>query len=170
MAFHLSGPDWVGSCQGTGVKRTSRGGVAVCVATTSLPIFHVRERMKKILLAVAISGCVTNVYADATVPSRFQGKWAPTSDCRKAKNRQDTEAAMSVVQIDATSVSYGEAQCSLTKVSAADASHLDGIFDCQGDGVGGKAALSLKLEGGKLRLVDKAGSVWWSTEALPRCK
>ncbi|MEX3686438.1 hypothetical protein AB3X91_07490 [Paraburkholderia sp. BR14263] len=126
--------------------------------------------MKKILLAAAISVCITNAYADAKVPSQFQGKWAPTSDCRKAKNPQDTEAAMSVVQIDATSVSYGEAQCSLTKVSAAEASHLDGMFDCQGDGVGGKAALSLKLEGGKLRLVDKAGSIWRSTEALPRCK
>ncbi len=33
---------------------------------------------------------------------------------------------MSTVRIDTTSVSYGEAQCTLVKVSGNDASHLDG--------------------------------------------
>lgn len=76
---------------------------------------------------------------------------------------------MSVVRIDTTSVSYGEVQCTLVKVSANDASHIDGTFDCLGDGVGGKEALSLRLEGRKLRLIDRAGNIWQSTDELSRC-
>ncbi len=76
---------------------------------------------------------------------------------------------MSIVRIDTTSVSYGEAQCTLVKVLGNDASHLDGAFNCLGDGVGGNEALSLRLAGGKLRLIDRAGNIWQSTGELSRC-
>ncbi|ARL03132.1 hypothetical protein [Burkholderia pseudomallei] len=125
--------------------------------------------MKHITLSAFVAGVCAIAAANAatTIPAPFQGNWA--SNCKQAKNPQDTEGAMSTVRIDTTSVSYGEAQCTLVKVSGNDASHLDGAFDCLGDGVGGNEALSLRLAGGKLRLIDRAGNIWQSTDELSRC-
>lgn len=78
--------------------------------------------MKKIVLAAAVAIFTTPAFAASTIPTQFQGNWASAADCKQAKNAQDTEAAMSIVRIDATSVSYGEAQCSLARISIADAS------------------------------------------------
>ncbi|PRZ54647.1 hypothetical protein BX589_106182 [Paraburkholderia fungorum] len=77
---------------------------------------------------------------------------------------------MSIVRIDTTSVSYGEAQCTVLKTSTNNASQIEGTFDCIGDGVGGKEVLSLQQEGGTLRLIDRSGNVWQSTDKLHRCK
>jgi hypothetical protein len=125
--------------------------------------------MKQIILSVFAAGLcfVTAANAATTIPKPFQGNWS--SNCKAAKNPQDTEAAMSVVRIDMTSVSYGEVQCTLVKASANDASHIDGTFDCLGDGVGGNEALSLRLGSGKLRMIDRAGNVWQSADDLSRC-
>lgn len=128
------------------------------------------SRMKQIIFSVVVAAFCVVTAADAatTIPTSFQGNWA--ANCKATKNPQDTEAAMSILRIDTTSVSYGEAQCTLVKVSANDTSHITGTFDCLGDGVGGKEALSLQQEGGKLRLIDRAGNVWQSTDMLARCK
>ncbi|MDR6409680.1 UNVERIFIED_ORG: hypothetical protein ABIC62_002492 [Burkholderia sp. 1595] len=125
--------------------------------------------MKQIVLSVFAVGCFVVTAADAatTIPTPFQGDWAP--NCKATKNPQDTEAAMSIVRIDTTSVSYGEAQCTLLKTSTNDASHIGGTFDCIGDGVGGKEALDLRLKSGKLRLIDRARNIWHSTDDLSRC-
>ncbi|WP_153134686.1 hypothetical protein [Paraburkholderia agricolaris] len=125
--------------------------------------------MKQIIFSVVVAGfcVVTLANAATTIPTSFQGNWA--ANCKQARNPQDTEAAMSVVRIDTTSVSYGEVQCTLIKTSTNDATHIGGTFDCLGDGVGGKEALSLRLEGGKLRLIDRAGNIWQSTDELSRC-
>ncbi|MFM0034385.1 hypothetical protein [Paraburkholderia strydomiana] len=127
--------------------------------------------MKQIRFSVVVAGfCfVTVANAATTIPTSFQGNWA--SNCEATKNPQDTEAAMSIVRVDTTSVSYGEAQCTLVKASRTDASHTGGTFDCIGDGVGvgGKEALDLRLKSGKLRLIDGAGNIWQSTDELSRC-
>ncbi|MFM0302696.1 hypothetical protein PQQ99_21480 [Paraburkholderia sediminicola] len=118
--------------------------------------------------AIAVGVCAITAANAATIPTSFQGNWA--SNCKATKNPQDTEAAMSLVRVDAVSVSYGEAQCTLVKTSSNNASQIEGTFDCIGDGVGGKEVLSLQQEGGKLRLIDRAGNVWQSTDMLARCK
>ncbi|MGQ7936739.1 hypothetical protein [Paraburkholderia sp. D1E] len=118
--------------------------------------------------AIAVGVCAITAANATTIPTSFQGNWA--SNCKATKNPQDTEAAMSLVRIDAVSVSYGEAQCTLVKTSSNNASQIEGTFDCIGDGVGGKEVLILQQEGGKLRLIDRAGNVWQSTDMLARCK
>ncbi|MBN3831696.1 hypothetical protein [Burkholderia sp. Ac-20344] len=125
--------------------------------------------MKHIKISVLAAGLCVVVGANAatTIPKQFQGDWA--SNCKQATTPQNTEAAMSIVRTDRTTVSYGEAQCTLLKMSTIDASHINGTFDCKGDGVGRKEVLSLKIDGGKLRLVDRAGNIWQSTDELSRC-
>jgi hypothetical protein len=126
--------------------------------------------MKQTILSVLAAGLglVTSVNAAMTIPAPFRGHWS--SNCEQARNPQDTEAAMSIVRVDTTSVSYGEAQCTLIKTHASDAFNLGGTFDCVGDGVGGKEALDLRLKSGKLRLIDGAGNIWQSTDELSHCK
>jgi hypothetical protein len=125
--------------------------------------------MKHIMISAFAAGvcAITAANAATTIPTSFQGNWA--SNCKATNNPQDTEAAMSIVRVDTTSVSYGEAQCTLVKASRSDAFHLGGTFDCIGDGVGGKEALDLRLKSGKLRLIDGAGNIWQSTDELSRC-
>jgi hypothetical protein len=125
--------------------------------------------MKHVMFsAIAVGVCAITAANAATIPTSFQGNWA--SNCAVTKNSQDTEAAMSIVRIDTTSVSYGEAQCTVLKTSTNNASQIEGTFDCIGDGVGGKEVLSLQQEGGTLRLIDRSGNVWQSTDKLHRCK
>lgn len=76
---------------------------------------------------------------------------------------------MSIVRVGMTSVSYGEAQCTLVKLTLRDKSHVEGTFDCIGDGVGQKEVLDLRLKDMRLRLIDSAGNVWQSTDSLTRC-
>lgn len=125
---------------------------------------------KVLVLGVVVVGAFANfANASPAIPRQFHGGWASSEICKQSKDPQDTEAQISVVHIDSTNVGYGEVGCELKRVSESDASHLSGIFECQGDGVGGKEALSITLDAGRLRLVDKAGKIWQSTSALPHC-
>lgn len=124
--------------------------------------------MKKVMCAVSL--CVVASVSNAgsvQIPQNFRGDWASAADCKASKNVNDTEAAMSVVRIAATGISYGEQSCEVRKVAKSDATHLAGNIACAGEGDEVKGTISLALEGDKLRL---GGSVFKSATPLPRCK